>query len=248
MTLESRWIEGPDRPIEVKIATPTSASATGRLIIISHGLPLNRGGGVLASRLLPELAERIASEVGWTAVVPSLSGVGETGGTFSARGWTDDLAAVIDAFIDGSSMPSLAGFGLGGALCLKAAASDERIRGVVVMATPANLALWCGRADRFAITCEMAGVIEDASSVSSEQLVDEVLALDPLGSITTIPPRHLMIVHGADDSVVPVEQARMLVDAAHGHAELRIVQGAGHFLRPDPRMVATLLGWLERRS
>ena len=57
-----------------------------------------------------------------------------------------------------------------------------------------------------------------------------------------------MIVHGGDDAVVPVAQARMLVDAADGHAELRIVQGAGHWLRPDPRMVATLLGWLERRS
>ena len=57
-----------------------------------------------------------------------------------------------------------------------------------------------------------------------------------------------MIVHGGDDAVVPVAQARTLVEAAGGHAELRIVQGAGHLLRPDPRMVATLLGWLERRS
>ena len=248
MTLESSWIEGPDRPIEVKIAVPASAHATGRLIVLCHGLPLNRGGGVLASRLLPELADRIAREVGWTAVVPSLRGVGETGGTFSAKGWLDDLRAVIDASVEGSSMPSLAGFGLGGALCLKVAATDERIRGVVTMATPADLGLWCGRPDRFATSCELAGVVADAGSVSSERLVSEVVALDPLGSIAEIPPRHLMIVHGADDSVVPVSQARQLVDAADGHAELRVVQGGGHWLRPDPRMVATLLGWLERRS
>ena len=248
MALESKWIEGPDRPIEVKVAAPSSANATGRLIVLTHGLPLNRGGGVLASRLLPELAERIAGEVGWTAVVPSLRGVGETGGTFSARGWLDDLRSVITAFSTASSTPSLAGFGLGGALCLKVAAEDERIRGVATMATPADLGAWCGRPDRFAATCELAGVIEAASTVSSERLVAEVIALDPLGSIAMIPPRHLMIVHGADDQVVPVAQARMLVDAARGHAELRVVQGAGHWLRPDPRMVATLVGWLERRS
>lgn len=248
MALEAKWIEGPDRPIEVKVASPSSANATGRLIVLTHGLPLNRGGGVLASRLLPELAERIAGEVGWTAVVPSLRGVGETGGTFSARGWLDDLRSVIDAFIDPSSMPSLAGFGLGGALCLRVAAEDERIRGVVTMATPADLGAWCGRPDRFASICEVAGVIEDATTVSSERLVAEVVALDPLRSIAAIPPRHLMIVHGADDAVVPVAQARMLVEAADGHAELRVVEGAGHWLRPDPRMVATLLGWLERRS
>jgi putative redox protein len=32
---------------------------------------------------------------------------------------------------------------------------------------------------------------------------------------------------------------------AHGHAELRIIDGAGHQLRYDPRAVAVLLGWLD---
>jgi hypothetical protein len=27
---------------------------------------------------------------------------------------------------------------------------------------------------------------------------------------------------------------------------LRIIQGAGHWLRADPRMVATLVGWMDR--
>jgi len=36
------------------------------------------------------------------------------------------------------------------------------------------------------------------------------------------------------------------VAAADGRAELRLIQGAGHQLRADPRMVATLLGWLDR--
>ena len=52
--------------------------------------------------------------------------------------------------------------------------------------------------------------------------------------------------HGADDPLVPVEAARALVAAARGPAELRIIQGAGHWLRSDPRMVATLIGWLDR--
>jgi putative redox protein len=34
---------------------------------------------------------------------------------------------------------------------------------------------------------------------------------------------------------------------AHGHAELRIVPGAAHDLRHDPRAVAVLLGWLDRQ-
>ncbi len=59
--------------------------------------------------------------------------------------------------------------------------------------------------------------------------------------------RPLLIVHGSDDEFVPIVDARVLVDA-HGAAELRIVPGAGHHLRHDPRAVAILLGWLERQA
>jgi putative redox protein len=51
--------------------------------------------------------------------------------------------------------------------------------------------------------------------------------------------------HGSDDDLVPVFDARVLVDA-HGDAELRIIGGAGHRLRHDPRAIAVLLGWLDR--
>jgi hypothetical protein len=45
---------------------------------------------------------------------------------------------------------------------------------------------------------------------------------------------------------VPALDARALADC-HGSAELRIIQGAGHRLRHDPRAVAVLLGWMERQ-
>jgi fermentation-respiration switch protein FrsA (DUF1100 family) len=73
-----------------------------------------------------------------------------------------------------------------------------------------------------------------------------VVAFDPLASIALVPPRRILVVHGAEDRLVVVEEARQLVAAAAGPAELRIIQGAGHWLRSDPRMVATLIGWLDR--
>jgi len=48
-----------------------------------------------------------------------------------------------------------------------------------------------------------------------------------------------------EDQSVPSFDARVVGDA-HGSAELRIVPGAGHDLRHDPRAVAILLGWLDR--
>ena len=54
------------------------------------------------------------------------------------------------------------------------------------------------------------------------------------------------MLHGSDDEVVPVFDARVLADA-HGDADLRIIDGGGHQLRHDPRAVAVLLGWLDRQ-
>jgi putative redox protein len=35
---------------------------------------------------------------------------------------------------------------------------------------------------------------------------------------------------------------------AHGAAELRVINGAGHRLRHDPRAIALLMGWLDRQK
>ncbi len=66
--------------------------------------------------------------------------------------------------------------------------------------------------------------------------------------MSKLAPRPLLVVHGTDDDVVPVSDARALVDAAGGPVELRILVGAGHRLRHDPRAVAILLGWMDRQQ
>jgi putative redox protein len=94
---------------------------------------------------------------------------------------------------------------------------------------------------------QVAGVVGDpADLLDAQALREDVLKIDPVGSIARIPPRRLLIGHGSDDMEVPVSDARLLVTGAEGRCELRIIQGAGHQLRADPRMVATLLGWLDR--
>ena len=82
--------------------------------------------------------------------------------------------------------------------------------------------------------------------LGTDDLYRDILAIDPIGAIAKLPPRRLLIGHGTDDIEVPASDARDLVAAADGRAELRLIQGAGHQLRADPRMVATLLGWLDR--
>ena len=67
-----------------------------------------------------------------------------------------------------------------------------------------------------------------------------------VAAASAVAPRSLLLLHGSDDDVVPVFDARVLADA-HGDADLRIIDGGGHQLRHDPRAVAVLLGWLNRQ-
>jgi len=205
------------------------------------------GMGRQAAGLLPELAEHLANESGWVVASGTLSGVGGSTGTFSATQWRHDLRRILDRPGFADQRVSLAGFGFGGALALAAAAEDDTVRGVATFATPAHLEPWCGSAAELRRAVQVAGVVGDEKDLlAPADLLADVLAIDPLGAISKIPPRRLLIGHGTDDVEVPASDARDLLAAADGRAELRLIQGAGHQLRADPRMVATLLGWLDR--
>jgi putative redox protein len=67
-----------------------------------------------------------------------------------------------------------------------------------------------------------------------------------VADIGSLRPRPFLVIHGSDDEVVPVFDARILADE-HGEADLRIIEGGGHQLRHDPRAMAVLLGWLDRQ-
>ncbi len=53
--------------------------------------------------------------------------------------------------------------------------------------------------------------------------------------------------HGDKDDLTPLEDSAEIAEA-HGSAEMRVLSGAGHELRHDPRAVAILLGWLRRQQ
>ncbi len=233
--------------LDLRIATSSARPVANHVLVLVHGLPRAMGMGRQAAGLLPELAEHLSNESGWLVATGTLSGVGGSTGTFSATQWRKDLQQILTRVERGDQRISLAGFGFGGVLALSIAAGDDRVRGVATFASPAHLEPWCGPADDFRRSVQVAGVVGDEKELlAAEELREDVIAIDPLGAIATLPPRRLLIGHGTDDIEVPASDARDLLAAAEGRAELRLIQGAGHQLRADPRMVATLLGWLDR--
>lgn len=246
MQLHERLTSGSSE-LDLHIFQSESRTPIGRSLVLVHGLPRALGMGRTAAGMLPELAEHVAHESGWLVATGTMSGVGNSTGTFSATQWLHDLRTIVDRLEQYEHPIALAAFGLGGNVALRLAALDERIRGVATFATSAHLDRLCGQPAAFRGQLNRAGVVQSGQQLmESEALLADVLALDPLGSIAAIPPRRLLVGHGTDDLEVPVSDARDLYSAAQEHAELRIIFGAGHTLRADPRMVATLLGWLDR--
>ena len=56
-------------------------------LVISHGFPHMQEGGRLSAMSFPELAERIATEMGWMVLVYTFRGCGDSEGDFSLLGW-----------------------------------------------------------------------------------------------------------------------------------------------------------------
>ncbi len=233
--------------LDLKTATSSARPVVGHTLVIVHGLPRLVGMGRQAAGLLPELAEHVANESGWTVATGTLSGVGGSTGSFSPSQWRRDLATILDHVAASDARVSLAGFGFGGSLALAVAATDERVRGVATFAAPAHLDAWAGSPEELHRAVQVAGVVGDPGDLlDPETLYRDLMTVDPISAIAKLPPRRLLIGHGLDDGEVPVAHARDLVLAAEGRAELRLIPGAGHQLRADPRMVATLLGWRDR--
>lgn len=219
-------------------------------LILCHGLPSGPRGAATYAATYPELAERIARDSGWAVLTLNFRGAGSSPGDFSIEGWRRDLRAAI-ALLDARDDITgiwIAGSSLGGSLAICEAAVDDRVRGVATLGAPASLREWVREPGEFLAHARAVGLITDPTFPSDQHAWEqEVAALDPVAAAIKLAPRPLFVMHGSDDDVVPLSDARALVDAAGPTAELRIIHAAGHRLRHDPRAVAALLGWLDRQ-
>jgi putative redox protein len=219
-------------------------------LVLCHGFPAGPRGAATSGESYPDLADRLSAETGWYVLAFNFRGTGDSDGDFSLGGWLRDVAGAVDRLlqedVDGVW---LAGFSLGGALAICAAGEDERVRGVAALSAPADFGDWAADPRAFLAHARDVGVIRDtAFPTDFEAWTRELHEIRPLSLVGKIPPRPLLLVHGADDDVVPLVDARVLADTAEGDdVQLRVIQGAGHRLRHDPRAVAVLLGWLDRQ-
>lgn len=222
-----------------------------RGLVLCHGFPAGPGGSATSGQTFPEFAQRLAADTGWTVLTFNFRGSGASEGDFSLSGWLTDLRAAIDHLLATEPVTGvwLAGSGTGGAVAICAAAEDDRVRGVAALAPHADFRDWAVDPQAFLDHTRAIGAVRDPDFPPDMELwTRELREIRPVVVIGKIPPRPVLLVHGGEDEVVHVQDARWLADATDGKAELRIVPGAGHRLRHDPRAVAILIGWMDRQS
>ncbi len=217
-------------------------------LVLCHGLPTRGRESPQSGISFPELADRIANELGWMVLTMNFRGCGKAEGDFSLLGWLDDVAAAVahvhDLCGDGVW---LAGYGSGGSLAVVEAARNPVVQGVAAMATPADFDDWARHPRRLLLHARQVQVIKDQDFPDNfDAWSSELKAVRPMDAARDLAPRSLLVMHGDKDDLTPLEDGLAIADA-HGSAEMKVLSGAGHELRHDPRAVAVFLGWLRRQ-
>ena len=244
-------LQGSVGRLEAWLASPESDFECPGVVVVP-GFPTDPGGGGANSyNTFPGLADRIAEEARMHALTFAFRGLAGSEGHFSLFGWRRDLRVAIDTLraTEGVNGIYILGFGTGGALAVDAAAADGDVEGVISVAAPADFQDWAGRPRELLSHARLCQAISDPAFppdfnrwAKELQEVSTVRAAEKLTETTA-----LLVLHGSNDDAVPPLDARAIADA-HGLADLRIIEGARHHLRHDPRAMAIAVGWLDRRG
>jgi dipeptidyl aminopeptidase/acylaminoacyl peptidase len=220
-------------------------------LCISHGIPAiphnptDRGYTLLAQQFC---------RAGFITLIFSFRGTGKSQGNLDMLGWTRDLRAALDFLYNVKEVDKnrfcLLGFSGGAAVSVYITAHDSRVSSVVTCACPADFHSLSQREttldtiQRF----RQIGVIRDKDfPLSIEEWKRGFEIISPINWIDRISPRHLLLVHGDADELIPLEHAHRLYQKAKEPKELKIIPGAKHKIRLEKAAVDFVLDWLKTR-
>jgi uncharacterized protein len=202
-------------------------------VLYLHGVADNRGSSVgVADHLVHRGLDVLAYDS---------RAHGESTGDACTYGFHEkrDLARVLDR-VEAKPIVVI-GSSLGAAVALQAAAIDDRIAGVVAVATFSDLrTVAAERAPFFASWRN----IEDAFRIAEREASFKVDDVNPqLAAASVRVP--VFVIHGANDRETPPDHSRRVHAALRASAKLAIVPGAGHNDALTAAMWQEIDSWLD---
>jgi uncharacterized protein len=205
-----------DPPVAAWYAPPTT---TRSVIVLVHGVGAERSSLLFETQVL--------AEAGFGVLALDLPGQGASGGTTT---WGVPERRAISAAVDwlvqrGEIDPQRIGaFGMsmGAYVLTQAAVLDKRLSAVTLAASPNDVVEFNWLAS------SRWGLLSQLPCYWALRAGGTPLDMLPKDIIGHIAPRHLLILNGDEDDLVPEWMARQLFAAARDPKELYIVHGAHH--------------------
>ena len=205
-----------------KISAVMHYASPDRFIICCHGLYSSKD-----SRKYIEMAE-MAGEKNISVIRFDFRGCGESIGdihdsTLSNR--IADLKEVIRYVRArfGSAKIALFGSSLGGMVAIAASSTDGEISSLSVLSTPYKI---------------------DDDMGMGEEFMKDLGKYDILDAVRKSPP--ILIIHGRNDELVPVEHAEKLYDSAFGDKKILFFDADHQFSVFRKEALTASLNWIER--
>jgi pimeloyl-ACP methyl ester carboxylesterase len=237
-------IESVDVVLQGDLTTPGEGAP---LVVLCHGIPLSPPNPSDPGYAL--LCKQLA-ENGYAALFINFRGCGESTGDFYLGGWYQDMTSVMEFVREQLAFPKvfMAGFSAGGTLAIEYAAAHHDIDGLATFASPASFTSIFPEENLFTLieAARDVGIIKDTFfPPTPDWFYEDITRHAAVEYVSKVSPVPLLIVHGSNDELVPLKQAKELFEAAREPKELVVLDGGEHRLRQDPRAMETLLGWLE---
>jgi len=193
-----------------------------RTLVLVHGWGRN------VERVLPFVQELHPAGYNLIAFDARSHGSSDTDGTSNMLKFSADISAALDEAVRRGADPKalgVLGLSVGGAAAIHEAAHDRRIQAVITVgafAHPGDLM----RAELMAkgIPAILASVICRYVEHSIGARLDDIAPEQQIRGIEA----PVLLVHGEEDVVVPIEHGRRLADAGTVNIELLVLAGRGH--------------------
>ncbi len=235
-----RDVDGLVQPIEIR--APDGARLVGHFMPAQGRFPTGNTvmllhGFAETSQALERKRMTALSRHGWNVAAVDSRGYGQSDGTYATFGGreTIDVRAWLDRLADFVSRsgarcevrPALWGRSMGAQIAMRAAAEDSRVAALVLESPLVDLAAAVAaplRMRRFPMSRLLARLILRRARKLAGMPLDRPRPID-LAPRLTCP---VLILHGTDDTLVPVSEARRLAAAFPRAPAWRDVPGAGH--------------------